>query len=108
MMEHNAADELDIIMPLAEHPSGCLANHGKCFRQKFVKRCALGYPFPELDCLGSKFSVGKRFDRGFQIVDRLDDSAVLFDHSVVFAAEYFGKYPSYHYVSPIKGTEPSG
>ena len=97
LMQDNAADQLHIVMPLAKHPAGGLANHGKGLRQQVVQRFPLGNPLPELDSLTGEFRVTERLNGRLQIVDPGHGTAQLFDNSVVFAAKNLGEC-LYHFL----------
>ena len=61
LMQHDAAYELNIIMPLPDGADGSLANNRKSFRQKLIKRFALRQSFTEFHRLVTQFRIGKFF-----------------------------------------------
>ena len=71
-VQHNAADQLHVIVALAERALGGFANSRKGLWQQLVERLALGDPGLENRGLSAQFLVGQRFYIGFQRVDPLD------------------------------------
>ncbi len=65
-VQHDSADQLDVIMALAERAPGRLADRGKRLRQDIVERLACLEPLAEADGLAGKLLVGHRADVGFE------------------------------------------
>ncbi len=106
LVQDHAADQLDIVVALAEHAAGRLANHGKGLGQQFVDRGALGKALAELDRLAGQLAVRERLDGRLEFVDDPHRATVLLDHPIVLAAENLCQDPSYHHVSPVRGLRP--
>jgi hypothetical protein len=67
-VQDHAADQLDVVVPLAQHPLGGLAHHGEGFVQQLVEGLALGQAFAEFDGLGAQLLVGERLIFGSSAV----------------------------------------
>jgi len=89
LVQHHAADELDVIGPLAEHALGRLAHRGEGRNQEVVELLALGDLLLEL--LGARLQslVAQRGDLRLQGVDRGDAGLVALDAAVIRRAEEF-------------------
>ncbi len=61
-MQHHAAHELHIEVPLAERPLGRLAHRGESLGQQIVEALAVGQPLAELIRLAAQLIVGKRLE----------------------------------------------
>ena len=47
-MQNGAANELHVVVPLAEGTASRFADHGECLREKVIQRCAVIKPAAEL------------------------------------------------------------
>ena len=68
-MQGRAAHELHVVVALADHPPGGLADHGERLDQQVVEVLAVVEPLAELGGLGLERVVGQRFDLGLERVD---------------------------------------
>ena len=82
-MQHHAADQLDVIVALAQHPLGGLAHHGESFIQDVIQGLALGQKLAEFDRLGGELLVGKGFEFGLQRRNSGGASEEAFDLAVI-------------------------
>ncbi|MGY2930905.1 hypothetical protein ACVWZ6_000507 [Bradyrhizobium sp. GM6.1] len=87
LVQHHAADQLDIEMALAERPLGGFTDRGESGDQQVVKGLALGELLPELDGAGLEGLVGEFRDLGLQRVDRVDAGLISLHPPVVGGAE---------------------
>lgn len=87
LMQHHAADQLDVEMALAERALGGLAHGGEGGHQQVVERLALGELLLELDRAGLERLVGELRDLRLQRVDRADAGLVSLHPPVVGGAE---------------------
>ena len=87
IVQHHAADQLDVEGPHAEHAAGCLADRGEGRNQQIVEIGAVGEILPELLGAGAQLRVGKRPQLVFQRVDRLDPRPRRLDAAIVGGTE---------------------
>jgi len=87
VVQHHAADQLDIEVAHAEHPLAGFAHDGEGFGQQGVERLAVGHACSELIGLGTQRFVGQGADPCFQRVDLPDNSGILLDQPIIAAAE---------------------
>ena len=87
LVEHHAADQLDIEMPHAEHRRGRLADDGKGRHQQVVELGAIGDVLAEFRGAADQLLVGERPHLVFHGVDRLDTGPGRFDPTVVGGTE---------------------
>ncbi len=73
LVQHDAADELDIEMALTQGAPGRLAHGGERLGQDVIQILAVFKPRPKLVGLGAKLGVGERLELRLQRVDALDD-----------------------------------
>ena len=93
VVQHHAADELNVKMAHAQHAHGGFAAHGECFGQDVVKRFTIGETLFEFCGFGLQLFVAEGFNLVFQAVDFGDDFSVMFEQAVVAAAEdFFGDF----------------
>ncbi len=87
LVQHHAADQLDVEMPLAERTLGRLAHGGEGRNQNIVEGLAVGEFFAEFG--GTRFQrvVGKGCDLGFKRVDGVDAGLISLDPPVIGGAE---------------------
>ena len=69
VVEHHAADELDIEVAHVQHPLARLARHGEGLRQQIVQLGPVGQALPELVGLATQLGVVQRLDLGLQGID---------------------------------------
>src|SRR4029079_4576260 len=86
-VKRDAADQLDVIVPLAKCAHRRLADRGEGFRKQVVELLAIGEPFAEALGLRAQFIVGKGLDRGLEAVDRVDIFAEAADITIVGRSE---------------------
>ena len=89
VVQHHAADELDVEVAHAVHPLASLAHHGEGFGQQRVERLAVGHALAELRGLAAQRLVGQRGDLGLEGVDLAHGVHVLADEAVVATTEDF-------------------
>jgi hypothetical protein len=69
VVQHDAADELHVVVPHVQHAAAGLADDGKCFRQQVVELFAVGDALLEVHGPGAQIRVRERFDAGLEGVD---------------------------------------
>ena len=89
IVEHHAADELDVEVPHVHHTLAGFAHHGKGFGQDLVERLAVGHPLTELVRLGLQLGIGQRSDAGFERIDARHDRPQPLEFTVVLGADDF-------------------
>ena len=82
-VEHDAADHLHVVMPLAERALGRFAHRGEGLGQQIVELFARRETFTELGGLARQLLIGHGGDDGLEAVDLGDDDAERFDVAVV-------------------------
>ncbi len=87
VVQHHAADELHVEMPLSERAAAGLPDHGEGFRQQVVQRGAIGEPGAEFRGLCRQGLVRQRLHAIFQGVDRRNPPLIAFQGAVVGGAE---------------------
>ena len=91
VIEHHAADELNVKVPHAEHAAACFAHNGKCLGQQVLQIFALGESVTKFRGFCSKLIVAELLHGGFKLIDFYTALAVLLDETVIAAAENLGK-----------------
>ena len=86
-VERDAADQLDVIMALAERPDGRFAHGRERFGEKIVELGAVGQALAEDLGLGAQLFVRHRGNGRFETVDRIDIFAQPADVAVVSRTE---------------------
>ena len=86
-MQHHAADELDVEMPLAERAARRLADGREGRREEIVERLASGQRLAEFLGPRAQRLVGQRLDLGLQRVDFIDGPVIAFQPAVVGTSE---------------------
>ena len=86
-MQHDAADQLHVEMPLAEGALGRLAHRGEGLGQDVVQVLARFQAFTEPGRAGAKLVVAQGLQLGFQGIDGRDLGTEGFDVTVVGRAE---------------------
>lgn len=89
LVEHNAANELHIVVALTNGTPGCFAYHGEGFGKKIIERFAIGETLLELIGFGAQFGVRKRLNRWFETIDPTHNRLDLLDRTVRTEAEQF-------------------
>ena len=89
LMQHDAADELDVEMALAEGALGGLADGGEGRNQDVVERLAFGELLAELLGAGFQRLVGEGGDLGLERIDGIDAGLIPLNPPVVGGAEKF-------------------
>ena len=97
VMQHHAADQLNVEMTHAERPLARFTHDGEGLGQQIVERLSLGEAPPELVGLGAQRVVGERGDFAFERIDPAHDGRILLDQPVIAAAEYLFEKPGNHY-----------
>ena len=87
LVQHHAADQLDVEMPLAEGALGGLAHGGEGRNQDVVERLAVGELLAEFGGAGLQRLVRQRGDLGLQRVDGVDAGLISLHPPVVGGAE---------------------
>jgi hypothetical protein len=88
-VQHHAADQLNIEMPLAEGTLGGLAHGGKRRNENVVQRFSIGELFTEFGGARLQRFVGQRGDLWLQGIDGIDAGLVTLDPPIVGGAEKF-------------------
>ena len=86
-MERDAADQLDVVMPLAERSNGRFADRREGFGEEVVELVAVGEALAEPLGLLAQLVVGQRMDVGLEAVDGLDILAEAADVAIVGRSE---------------------
>ena len=89
VVQHHAADELDVEVAHAVDPFAGFANHRERFGQNAVQRLALANARLEDVGLGSQVGVGQCRHLGFERIDRPNRLRILANEPIVAATEYF-------------------
>ena len=87
LMQHHAADQLDVEMALAERALGRLAHGGEGGNEDVVERLAGGELLAELFGAGLQRLVGECLELRLQRVDGVDPGLIALDPAVVGGAE---------------------
>jgi hypothetical protein len=90
LVQHHAADQLDVEVPHVEHPPAGLPNHREGFDHQIVERSPARQFFPEFNSFGRQIDVGKLLHRGLEIVHCGDNRTHRLDLALVSGAEDFG------------------
>ena len=86
-MQHHAADQLDVEMPLPEGALGRLAHGGEGRYQEVVQRLAFGQRLAEFDGAGLQGLVREGGDFRLERVDGIDAGLIPLDPPVIGGAE---------------------
>ncbi|MFK4608031.1 hypothetical protein ABIF57_007483 [Bradyrhizobium diazoefficiens] len=87
LVQHHAADQLDVEMALAERALGGLAHGREGRHQQVIERLALGELLLEVGRAGLELLVGELDELGLQRVDRVDAGLISLHPPVVGGAE---------------------
>ncbi len=88
LVQHHAADQLDVEMALLQRPLGGLADGGEGGREDVVERLALFEELTEFVGLGAQFVVGELGELGLEVVDFGDLRPVALEAAIVGRAEH--------------------
>jgi hypothetical protein len=91
-MEDDAADQLDVVMALAEGPLGRLAHRREGLRQQLVEALAPFEPLAEDPRPGAQIRVGELRELAFEVVRALDEGKEPADRPVVRGSENLAEY----------------
>ena len=91
LVQHHAADQLDVEMAHVEDAAAGFADHGEGFDQQVVEGGALGDFFFEFDGLGGQVDIRQLAHGGFEVADGGHRGQHRLDLALVFGAEYFGQ-----------------
>ena len=101
LVQHHAADELDVEMALAEHALGRLAHRRESRCEKVVERLAGGELLAEFDGAVRQLLVTEREHRGLERVDRGDLRPIGLEPPIVGGSEdLFGERTQHPVVDP--------
>ena len=89
LVQHDAANELDVEMPHVQGAASGLANDRERFRQDVVERGAVGHALAQLRRLLAQHQVAQGLDGRLERVDGFDDRADLLQLTFVLRAEDF-------------------
>ena len=87
IVQHHAADQLDVERPHAKHPAGRFAHRGEGRDQQIVERSAVGEILAEFFRAARKLGIGKRPHLVFHRVDGFDPGPGRLDAAVVGGTE---------------------
>ncbi len=100
LVEHHAADQLHVEMPLAQRALAGLAHHGEGFGQQLVQGRTVGEARPELHGLGPECLVAERCHRRLQRIDLRHPPLICFERPVVGGAEQGAGNAGEHEILP--------
>ena len=96
-MQHHAANELHIEMPLSKRPLGRFAHSGESGHHEVIQSLALGNFGPELRGASLELLIAEASNFGLQRVDRLHLGGIAFQTTVIGRAEnLFGNSAEHH------------
>ena len=95
LMQGRSADDLDVVMALAQFPHGRLSDGGEGLRQKVIQGFAAFQPLAKLLGLGPQTVVVQLPEPRFQLVYVIPDGAQFLQCLIVGITQYFLKN-SYH------------
>ena len=94
-MKRHRTDHLDIEVPLAQYPLGCLADGRKRLDGQIVERFAVLETLAEFDGASRQLVVGEADDLGFGRVDLGDDLLEFLEGAAFTGLENLGKESTY-------------
>ena len=102
LVQDGAADELDVVVSLAQRAARGLAHHGERFREEIVQRRAIVQPAAELVGLSAELFVGQGPHGIFQAVDpRHQLAAQFFGGPFRRIADYLFQQCNHRNPSPV-------
>jgi len=87
LVQHDAADELDVEMAHSQGAPGRFAGNGEGLGQERVELFAAGEPFPEMRGHGLKLIVAQGFHSVFKLVRPVDDGLNALELALVLRAD---------------------
>ena len=97
-MEDDAADELDIVMALAQSPLGGLAHDGESLGKDIVQSFAAAKAFREFQGLALQFRIRKLLRRGLEGVHLRHNPVLPLHKPVISTAKKRAGQLTYHFV----------
>ena len=91
LVQHHAADQLHVEMPLAQRALGRLAHGGEGRHQQILEVGAVGQLLAEVCGAGSQLGVRQALELGLQCIDRLDGGPIDLELAVVRGSEDLGR-----------------
>src|SRR5439155_11164803 len=91
LVQHHAADQLDVEVAHVENPAASFAHYGEGFDQQVVERRALRNFFFELNGLGRQIDVGKFAELRLKLVNGRHGGQHRLDFTLVLGAKDFGQ-----------------
>ena len=88
-MEHDAADELDVIVTHADGAAATFTTDGEGLHQNVVQRGPFGDSLFKLQGFGCQFVVAQRLHGRFKRIDRRNKRHNLLDFALMLGAENF-------------------
>ena len=95
-VQNHAADQLHIVMALAEGAFRGLAYGGKGFRKDGVQIGFFSKALPQFACTGAQCLVRERLPPRFEAVDSVDLLGVGFDYTLICRAENSARQSPHH------------
>ena len=96
VVQHHAADELDVVVPHVEHAAAGLPHHGEGLGQQLVERLAAPQALAERGRLSPQLRVAEGFDRRFEAVDAVDERPQTLQLTIVLGANDLGEKLTKH------------
>jgi hypothetical protein len=90
-MQDDAADQLDVVMALAQRALGSLAHRREGLGEQVVEGLSLRHPLAKDRGLAAQIRVGERHELRLELVDALHEGRDPLDQPVVGAAEDFSE-----------------
>src|SRR5205807_4590188 len=91
VVEHDAADQLDVEMAHVEEAAAGLTHYGEGLNQQVIGGCALSHALSEFNGFSGKVDIGELLHLRFELIDGRDGRQKRFDLALVFGAEYFSQ-----------------
>ncbi len=91
LVEHYAADELNIEVPHAQGANCAFSAHRERLDKQIIELLAFFEAITKLLCLSPKSLVGQRLDLGFKSIDRSDLALELPELPILAHCEHFGE-----------------
>ena len=91
LMQHHAADKLDVEVAHSENALGSLAHYGERFGQDVVDVLAAIETLAELEAHNGEFGVRLALEVAFEVVDFVNDASEFFERALVRAAKQLSK-----------------
>jgi hypothetical protein len=91
LVQHHAADQLDVEVPHPKRAARSLADRGECVGQQILQVLAAGQPLAELRGLALELLVAQRLERFFERVGAGDALVIAAQEPLIAATEQLGK-----------------